>query len=203
VDQGKLTVTTGVFYSYFNSNHIDSYYIVEMGFPGEGTAHASGRHGFTYSTGNGTNFRLANGADNKFHMTSDIAVLHAPDFSQWRWTELGNPYYEDELTSLTRSVIEDHDAMDRGFNLHEPYPNPLTNGPMSISFNIFEPGNVRLEFIGSDGRILEVLYENRADNLGIHTIQWQPAQLSSGSYYLRMIYNGHQQVRRIAILNHP
>ena len=171
-----------------------------MGFPEDGSAHASGRQGFTYTTGNGSKFKLAHGADNKFHITSDIAVLHAPDFSIWRWTELGSPYYEDELTSQNRSVIEDHYAMDRGFSLHLPYPNPVSDGLINISFNIFEPGLVKLDILDSKGAVVEKLYHNRVNNLGVKQLNWETSQNPGGIYYIRMIYNSHQQVRRFAIV---
>ncbi|MEO0249554.1 MAG: carboxypeptidase-like regulatory domain-containing protein [candidate division WOR-3 bacterium] len=93
-DQGKLDVVTPVFYTHFAQHYIDSYYVVALGFPGIGVAHASGRHGFVYITENGTFDQLPNNAARTFHITCDISVLHAPDFSYWRWAELGNPYYE-------------------------------------------------------------------------------------------------------------
>jgi hypothetical protein len=95
VDLGELDLVTSVFYTYFAENYIDSYYVVAMGFPGEGMAHASGRQGFVYITNNGSYYNLPNNADRKFHMTSDISVVHAPDFTRWYWIELGDPYYED------------------------------------------------------------------------------------------------------------
>jgi len=199
VDQGYLTVVTGVFYTNFGTKYIDSYYVVEMGFPAEGIAHSSGRHGFTYTTGNGSEFYLAHSADNKFHITSDIAVLHAPDFSSWKWTELGNPYYENEITSLNQSVLEDYYAQDRGFNLHAPYPNPALDGKIQISYNVFEPGMVVLDILDTKGSILDHIFIGQVDDLGIHQLDWNLNRLHSGLYYLRMRYNTHQQIRRFVI----
>ncbi len=93
-DQGHLDLVSSVFYTYFAGNYIDSHYVVAVGFPGLGTAHNSGRQGLTYTTENGTPSNIPNGADAKLHLTSDIHVIHAPDFSRWRWTQLGNPHYE-------------------------------------------------------------------------------------------------------------
>ena len=108
-DLGELDLVTGVHYTYFNGNWIDAHYVVALGFPGVGTAHASGRQGFVYVTNNGSFQRLPNGADRKFHMHSDIAVLHAPDFTYWRWIELGNPYYEaSEPAHVTGAYKEDY-----------------------------------------------------------------------------------------------
>lgn len=93
-DQGMLDAVTSVHYSYFAQRYIDSRYVVALGFPGIGTMHASGRQGFVYVTENGSAERLPNNADGKLHVTSDILVIHAPDFATWRWAELGQPYYE-------------------------------------------------------------------------------------------------------------
>ncbi len=93
-DLGELEAVSGVFYTHFAGNYIESYYVVTMGFPTVGTTHASGRQGFVYTTGNGSSNRMVNNAGRTFHITSDISVVHAPDFSVWRWIELGNPYYE-------------------------------------------------------------------------------------------------------------
>jgi hypothetical protein len=201
-DQGRLNVVTGVFYSYFAQNYIDSYYVVELGFPGVGVAHSSGRQGFVYVTENGAFNRLPNGANNLLHMTSDINVIHAPDFSYWRWIELGNPYYESKepVTSVEEgSVNEDFAAINRGFNLHEPYPNPF-NGTLQITFNIFEPGEVSVSVFDVVGKEVARLFCGRIGNLGVDRLSWNPSGLASGTYYLRLRHNRHEQVRRVLYL---
>lgn len=198
-DQGSLNVVTGVFYSYFAQNYIDSYYVVELGFPGVGVAHSSGRQGFVYVTENGAYNNLPNAANNLLHMTSDINVIHAPDFSYWRWIELGNPYYESKepVTSVEEgSINEDFEAINRGFNLHEPYPNPF-NGTLRITFNIFEPGDVTVSVFNVMGQESASLFRGRIENLGVHDLSWNPFGLPSGTYYVRLMHNRHEQVRRV------
>jgi len=199
-DQGHLTLVTGVFYSHFGGKYIDSYYVVEMGFPGVGTAHSSGRQGFTYTTENGTSNRLPNDADRKLHMTSDINVIHAPDFSRWTWTQLGNPYYESsEPTSvLDQSIIDDYEAISRGFNLHEPYPNPF-NASLNLSFNIFETGpHITLAVYSITGQRVATIYDGQTENLGIQKFSWQPKRITSGAYYVMMNFGNATQIRRVA-----
>jgi len=198
-DQGHLNVVTGAFYSHFGGKYIDSYYVVEMGFPGIGVAHSSGRQGFTYTTENGTPNRLPNGADSKLHMTCDVNVIHAPDFSRWTWTQLGNPYYESfEPTSvLDQSVLEDYEAISRGFNLHEPYPNPF-NSSLKLSFNIFETGpHVSLAIYSITGQQVAALYDGPTENLGISKFTWEPRGVTSGTYYVMMKYGSAVQMRRV------
>lgn len=199
-DQGKLSVVTGVFYDRFASNYIDSYYIVEMGFPGIGTAHSSGRQGFVYVTENGAFNRLPNGADNKLHMTSDINVIHAPDFSYWRWIELGNPYYERSVPiAVDPTVEEDYASLDRGFNLHVPYPNPSA-GEIMVAYNLFQPGHVTIEAFDMRGVRLATIVDADDVNIGVHRIRWSPTELPSGSYIVRMTVGDHAQLRTVHLV---
>ncbi len=200
MDQGKLDVVTSVFYSHFNDNFIDSYYVVELGFPDVGAAHASGRQGFVYTTGNGTPNRLPNNADRKFHITCDISVIHAPDFSYWHWIELGNPYYESEnpTGAQDRAIEEDYDAIGRGFNLHSPHPDP-SGRMVRVRYNVLEPGAVKLTVHDDLGRQVTVLYDGFAANVGVHELAWTPDALPSGTYYIKMQYEDHEQVRSVAV----
>jgi hypothetical protein len=206
-DQGLLDTAMAVFYTHFAGNYIDSYYLVGLGFPGVGMGHSSGRHGFVYVTENGSYNQLPNGADPKLHMTSDINVIHAPDFSYWRWIQLGNPYYEsDSPTGIDDpdgiydpTVEEDYRALGRGFSLHAPYPNPF-NGSARITFNLFEPGRVVLDVYNAVGQRVTRLLEKDAKNIGVDEISWEPGNLPSGAYFLVMSFNNHQQVRRISYI---
>jgi hypothetical protein len=191
-DQGKLDAVTGVFYNYFAGNYIDSYYVVELGFPGEGTAHSSGRQGFVYVTENGSFNSLPNGADKKLHMTSDINVIHSPDFSYWRWIELGNPYYE----NIEPTVIEDYKAISRGFNLHVPNPNPFYD-ELNVSYNIFYPGHVSISIINMAGKTEIELVDTESTTIGIESFICKPVNLSPGAYFLIMDYNNQKQERII------
>jgi hypothetical protein len=200
-DSGELTLVTGVFYDHFAGNYLDSYYIVELGFPEEGIAHSSGRQGFVYTTGNGSNYKLVNVADNKFHITSDISVVHAPDFCRWRWIELGNPYYESEITRVHDLAGEDYASISRGFNLHPPMPNPVTSGVLKLRYNLFEQGYLRIELIDMNGKIVHVVKDGYASNLGMAYMDLPCDPFDSGQYIILMRFNGHSQARNVLILN--
>lgn len=207
-DQGALTLVTSVFYTRFAGNFLDSHYVVALGFPQEGTAHASGRQGFVYVTNNGTPQRLPNDAGRTFHMTSDISVVHAPDFSRWRWIELGNPYYEAEPTlsqALAQSVREDHDAVGRGFNLHRPMVDEMT-GRVALSYNLFELNEMEIRVMSGAGDILETIAVESPQALGIHKAEWNPPpSLGRGSetekeLYLSARMGSVTQTRRVGVL---
>jgi hypothetical protein len=200
-DQGKLDVVTSVFYTYFAQKYIFSYYVVALGFPGIGLAHASGRQGFIYITENGSFNRLPNQADSKLHMTCDIHVIHAPDFSYWRWAELGNRYYENSepgaLAKLAQIIVEDDEAISRGFNLHEPRINK--DRTLDLSFNLFLASRVRLSLLNSKGQRSTAILDELISNLGIHQLHRQLGELPSGLYSLVMEANGHRQIRHFIL----
>ena len=199
-DKGMLDVVTSVFYNHFAGHYIDSYYVVELGFPGVGTAHSSGRQGFVYTTSNGTPNRLTNNADRKFHMTSDISIVHAPDFCTWRWAELGEPYYEsnDPTTSVEdeRRILEDYESIGRGFNLHAPSPNPF-NETCTIPFNVFMPGHMSLTVHNSLGQKVRTVFSGNIENIGFQSIRWTPEDISSGVYFIVMENAISSQVKSV------
>ncbi len=209
-DQGALTLVTSVFYTRFAGNFIDSHYVVALGFPQEGTAHASGRQGFVYVTNNGTPQRLPNDAGRTFHMTSDISVVHAPDFSRWRWIELGNPYYEAEPTlsqALAQSVREDHDAVGRGFSLHRPVLDERT-GRVAVSYNLFETKGLEVRIMSGAGDILDTIPVESPQALGIHKAEWKlpvwsPGTETEGDLYLSAQMGSVIQTRRIGAFEGP
>lgn len=201
-DQGELDLVTGVFYDRFGGHYIDSYYVVALGFPGVGLAHSSGRHGFVYVTNNGTRQRLPNNADRKFHMTSDISVVHAPDFSNWRWIELGNPYYEDnplQARALARSIVQDYAARDRGASLHRPTID--ADGAVRISWIVFDPGRIRITVQNSTGKVVESLHDRMLTDLGQHELVWRPGPAGAGDRLALVLEHGpHRQIRNLPAL---
>lgn len=197
-DIGELTSVEGAFYDCFNNNYINSYYVVEMGFPNEGVAHASGRQGFTYSAGNGTQNQLANNADRKVHVTSDILVLHAPDFCRWNWTELGDPYYEQrQPAGITENEYNDQNAADKGGFL---YPILQHTDNIEIAFNVFEPGDFKLSIYDLKGSLISKIINNHYDLTGIFTIRFETNNLSSGIYFVSLAWSDYIQSRTLVIL---
>lgn len=202
-DQDELELVTSVFYTFFAQKYIESFYVVALGFPDVGIAHASGRQGFVYVTNNGTFERLPNNADRKFHMTSDICVVHAPDFSYWRWIELGNPYYETTepgSSQFLSSIAEDFNALGRGFNLHKPVVEP-DNGRVNISCNIFQPGHVSISVHKASGQRVAILFNNRIKNIGIKKLEWKPKKRIVGPYSIVMCYENFTQMRNFLLKN--
>jgi hypothetical protein len=173
---------------------MESYRVRSLGFPGVGLAHASGRQGLVYTSGNGTFQRLANDADRKQHVHADIHVMHAPDFALWRWIELGNPYYESSSPTGIEEMLADYEARDRTFRLQRPWPLP-SSGVVNISCNVFEPGAFVIDVIDLSGRRLAVLHEGRLDNMGVHEFTWNGD--GQGVFFIRMTDGRDMDIQRV------
>ena len=184
-DQGAIDMVGTAFFTHLAGKVMDSYRVRSLGFPGAGLAHASGRQGFVYTTGNGTPQRLANNADGKQHVHADIHVIHAPDFARWRWIELGNPYYEDNDPTGIEEMLADYDAREIGFRLQRPWPQPA-DGVVMVSYNIFEPGKYRLTLHDFSGRELQILFEGEISSAGVHRLPRAVGGLTPGVYFIQM-----------------
>lgn len=197
-DSGKLSVVGKAYYTRLAQKVQESWRIQEIGFPGLGSAHGSGRQGFVYTTGNGTPQRMANNADRKQHVHADIVVLHAPDFAQWRWIELGNPYYEDGDPTGLEELVGDFDARDKGFRLHHPYPQPGRRG-ITLPFNVFEPGVYRLVLYNTAGERVATLFDSAVDNIGLTTVVFDARGIPAGLYYARLDDGHSVDVQRLLL----
>ncbi|MBE0643060.1 MAG: T9SS type A sorting domain-containing protein [Bacteroidetes bacterium] len=184
-DQGQLDMVGTAYFTHLAGKVMDSYRVRSLGYPGVGLAHASGRQGFVYTTGNGTAQRLANNADGKQHVHSDIHVIHAPDFARWRWIELGNPYYEDDDPTGVEEMLADYDAQAAGFRLQRPWPQPAAD-ELHLSYNIFEPGAYRITLHDLAGRELRTLFDGTVETAGVHRLPGTIHDLAPGVYFVRM-----------------
>ncbi|MCZ7557724.1 MAG: hypothetical protein M5R41_15100 [Bacteroidia bacterium] len=170
--QGLLDVVGTAYFTHLAGKVMESYRVRSLGFPDAGLAHASGRQGFVYTTGNGSFTRLANDADAKQHVHADIHVIHAPDFAVWRWIELGNPFYETETPTGLDEVLADYEARDRGFRLQRPWPQP-SSAAVNISCNIFEAGSFVIDIVDVAGRRIALLHDGPIDHVGVHRFIWE------------------------------
>jgi hypothetical protein len=196
-DQGKLDLVGTAYFTHLAGKVMESYRVRALGFPQEGLAHASGNQGFVYTTGNGINRRLANSADNKQHVHSDIQVVHAPDFAVWRWIELGNPYYEKDEPTGVEEMLADYDARDRGFRLQRPWPQPARE-EVHLSFNVFEPGQYRIDLHDLSGRHLRTLLDTHVENVGIQQLS-EIRDLTPGLYFVRMTDGASVDVQKVVV----
>lgn len=82
--------------------------------------------------------------------------------------------------------------------LHQNYPNPF-NPITKITFEIPEPGNVKLQIFDVLGReIGEII--NEEFNSGTFHVSFNGGSLASGVYYYRLSYNQHVETRKMLLL---
>jgi hypothetical protein len=203
-DQKLLTAVYPVFFDRIAGSYIDSFYIQALGFPDAGVAHASGSQGFICHTHlartNASNGRNINNAANVMHVPLDLMVIHSPDYSRWQWAQLGNPYYEKtEPQMYVQSILEDWDALERGFNLQVPYPQAFSDA-VTIPYNMLELGAVDLSVQDPLGRSVATLLSEPVNDLGVHTITWQPRSEPGGTYSIVMKCNNVSQTRTVTYL---
>jgi len=70
------------------------------------------------------------------------------------------------------------------YALSQNYPNPF-NPSTSIQFSLVTNGKVKLAVYNTVGKEVAVLLDEDM-NAGSHTVEWQPAQVSSGVYFYRL-----------------
>ena len=198
-DAGELTLVGRSYFTRLAGKVMESYRIRKLGFPGVGEAHASGRQGFVYTTGNGTFNGLVNNADRKQHVHSDIHVIHAPDFALWRWIELGNPYYEADEPTGVEEMLADYEAVPRGFRLQAPWPQP-SSGKVHLSVNVFETDEYDIKAFDLAGRKLATIHSGRLEASGTHEFEWDVSSLPPGSYLLRCSNARSIDVQRVQVV---
>lgn len=84
------------------------------------------------------------------------------------------------------------------FVLYQNYPNPF-NPSTNISYNIPKTATVNLSVYDITGSLVEYLISGK-QNSGLYTIQWQPTNLSSGVYLLRLDINGQSFNKKMMYL---
>jgi len=134
-------------------------------------------HSYTYSHDHGNKWlRFVDGEGNVYNY-----LVHA---------YLGlSSAVEDEL--LTSNIPEE-------YSLSQNYPNPF-NPVTTIQYALPKPGKVSLTVYDIIGReIMELVNEEK--NAGLHSVDFNGSQLSSGLYLYRLKSNNFQQIRKMMIL---
>ncbi len=99
---------------------------------------------------------------------------------------------------LATAVKERENTGPQQFALHQNYPNPF-NPSTTIKFELEKPGVVKLAVQNLLGQTVAVLLdEYRA--AGLHTIDFNAANLSSGVYFYRLQAPGVEQMRKMLLM---
>ena len=81
-------------------------------------------------------------------------------------------------------IVYDFENVPVTFSIESAYPNPF-NPSTTISFNLAEANNVRVDIFNSAGQKVDTLADSFM-NAGSHAIVWNAAGKSSGVYYVRV-----------------
>ena len=132
-----------------------------------------------------------------YHLAADSPCINAgdpqsPEDPDGTCADMG-AYYYNLLTG-----VDDHNELPNTFVLNQNYPNPF-NASTMISFDISEPGFVRLTIYDLLGREVDVLLD---DNLspGMYHIKYNATDLSSGVYFYRLQKDNLVNTRRMLLL---
>ncbi|MDZ7796034.1 MAG: T9SS type A sorting domain-containing protein [Candidatus Marinimicrobia bacterium] len=108
-----------------------------------------------------------------------------------------NPYqiycysYNEVLTS-TEPVVSS------SFSLSQNYPNPA-NPTTTISYEIPEAQNIKLQIFDISGRLVETLYSGYKET-GYWQTKWNAGNQSSGIYIYRLEYGNKHISRKMLLL---
>lgn len=84
------------------------------------------------------------------------------------------------------------------FNLYQNYPNPF-NPVTTITFDIAEKSDIRLEVTDILGKIVEVLHQGRV-NAGTYKTEFDGTNLPSGIYFYRMIAGSTNITKKLMLI---
>lgn len=84
------------------------------------------------------------------------------------------------------------------FHLYPAYPNPF-NPVTKIDFTLAKKGLVKLEVFDIIGRKIRELVNGELD-AGLHSVEFNGANLSSGVYYYRLTANGLSEMKKAILL---
>ena len=95
-------------------------------------------------------------------------------------------------------VIEADVVTPNNFELMQNYPNPF-NPSTTINFNLPKAGNVKLAVYNLLGQEVQILV-NGFKEAGVHTVNFEAANLNSGIYLYKIETNGLTSVRKMTLL---
>ncbi|MEX0746505.1 MAG: T9SS type A sorting domain-containing protein [Rhodothermales bacterium] len=120
----------------------------------------------------------------------------------------GTTYWDDIAianiggTVLTGTAIEEDDVageLPEKFNLHQNYPNPF-NPATSISFDLASMGLVNLDVYNLLGQRVATLVDGREMAAGTHSVRFDAANLSSGTYLYVLKTAHHVETRTMVLI---
>lgn len=107
-------------------------------------------------------------------------------------TIIGESNRKNLMTAILRyfgliTSVEETKTSPEVFQVFQNFPNPF-NSKTRIRFNLKESSNVSIQVYDLVGRLVETIVETNF-NSGLHEIEWDASNLSSGIYYIKLKNN--------------
>lgn len=108
------------------------------------------------------------------------------------------------LTNEPLATSIENTSSNASLQLYRIYPNPISDAPLQIVFNLASMRPIRLQVFDIQGRLIRTLRQEKI-NRGLHTVRWnlQDAKgnkVSSGQYMVVLEdRNGNRQVQKVVI----
>lgn len=109
----------------------------------------------------------------------------------------GNSEHNAKVFSATVTRVDENTIVEK-FHLYQNYPNPF-NSSTIISFEVSEHSYVRLEIANSLGQRVAELVNGHLDN-GYYSYPFSSDDLSSGTYFYRLLFNGQVFTKKMLVL---
>lgn len=114
------------------------------------------------------------------------------------WGESGDGIWANVLDFNNPVTSIDDNLLPNEFSLSQNYPNPL-NPTTTISYNLPESQNIKLQVFDITGRLVETLV-NGYKEAGHWEHTWDASMQSSGIYIYRLTYGDKQISRKMVVL---
>lgn len=125
--------------------------------------------------------------------------LYSQSYYGWtveKWSFTGElPQIELTITSVKQTDA----AVPAEFMLEQNYPNPF-NPSTTITFNLNETSNVRLEVFDITGELVTTLINGREMSGGTYEMTFDASRLSSGTYIYRLSAGSHSLSKTMTLL---
>lgn len=101
-------------------------------------------------------------------------------------------------TSNPVGLINYNNQVPSGYSLKQNFPNPF-NPVTNIKYDILNEGFVKLSVYDILGRELKTII-NQNQKPGTYTVQFDGTDLSSGTYFYKLVANGYSETRKMMIV---
>jgi len=105
--------------------------------------------------------------------------------------------WSNNLTTFSGS-LKNVVIIPENFQLGNPYPNPF-NPVTTISYAIPVDSEIELSIYDIQGRLIEQFISGYS-KAGFYTVQWNPINVSSGVYFIRMIHSNDTIVKKLIFM---